>query len=292
MDIYALGQLMQWYVTGSTHQGTGRRKLASILPELGYLDGIVDRCLSFDPNDRFQSIADVRAAIKAAKQRAFSDVMEDFAAVCASTVPTGLNAVVHLTSPDQLDRLLNNLSNADRLNEREEIWAIRGHESFPMAIRQTKGVWLLGPYEIRLRDAWVYHDLSEYSDIICIRLEAMPPFGLYEREEGKAPTTEEAGLVDEATYVTRSEHDNGWAEIDGEAVSLAGGRSQLRCRHLTPRSYVLVTRYHCAFQRENENAVEAMMRRMDAGESPDSGELREWIGRMSEHKHRDVEMHL
>ena len=61
MDIYALGQIMQWFVIGDTHSGTGRKTLNTVLNEnLIYgVDQIIDKCLRSDPKERYQSMEEV-----------------------------------------------------------------------------------------------------------------------------------------------------------------------------------------------------------------------------------------
>lgn len=61
MDIYALGQIMQWFVIGDIHSGTGRKTLNTVLNEnLIYgLDQIIDKCLRSDPKERYQSMEEV-----------------------------------------------------------------------------------------------------------------------------------------------------------------------------------------------------------------------------------------
>lgn len=61
MDIYALGQIMQWFVIGDTHSGTGRKTLNTVLNKrLIYgLDQIIDKCLRSDPKERYQSMEEL-----------------------------------------------------------------------------------------------------------------------------------------------------------------------------------------------------------------------------------------
>ena len=61
MDIYALGQIMQWFVIGDIHSGTGRKTLNTVLNEnLIYgLDQIIEKCLRSDPKERYQSMEEV-----------------------------------------------------------------------------------------------------------------------------------------------------------------------------------------------------------------------------------------
>ncbi len=66
MDIYALGQIMQWFVTENTHSGTGRKELHSVTngAMIRYLDIIIDKCIRFDPQERYQSINEIYEDLK------------------------------------------------------------------------------------------------------------------------------------------------------------------------------------------------------------------------------------
>lgn len=61
MDIYAIGQIIQWLVFGKTTKGTHRKKLYEKYdtPRMHFLDDIVDKCLSDDPQKRFQNIGEI-----------------------------------------------------------------------------------------------------------------------------------------------------------------------------------------------------------------------------------------
>lgn len=56
-DIYALGQVLYWFKHGRTYQGTGE-----------ILDDFLNKCLSSDPANRFQSISEIFAFIKSKQQ--------------------------------------------------------------------------------------------------------------------------------------------------------------------------------------------------------------------------------
>lgn len=65
MDIYAIGQIVQWLVFGETHKGTHRKKLIEKFnsKRMQLLDSIVEKCLDNDPNNRYQSIAEIKDEI-------------------------------------------------------------------------------------------------------------------------------------------------------------------------------------------------------------------------------------
>ncbi len=60
-DIYAFGQIIQWLIFGETHKGTNRQKLTKKIntKKIRELDKIVDKCLSNNPLDRYQSFDEI-----------------------------------------------------------------------------------------------------------------------------------------------------------------------------------------------------------------------------------------
>lgn len=61
MDIYAMGQICQWYVFGKTHKGTGRRRFQEIFEgqEAQILDVVINKCIANEPSERYQSINEI-----------------------------------------------------------------------------------------------------------------------------------------------------------------------------------------------------------------------------------------
>jgi serine/threonine-protein kinase len=49
MDIYALGQICQWYVTGKIHRGTDRERITKYMEDADLVDSIIERCLANEP---------------------------------------------------------------------------------------------------------------------------------------------------------------------------------------------------------------------------------------------------
>lgn len=67
MDIYALGQIIQWYITGKVHKGSRRKSIRSYFKpsnEIEVIDKIVDRCLENTPSHRFNSIDAIKKYYK------------------------------------------------------------------------------------------------------------------------------------------------------------------------------------------------------------------------------------
>lgn len=66
MDIYALGQILQWYVTGKTHHGTGRKEINEKFDSkiMSILDTIVEKCIRQEPTQRYQNIEEIYNFLK------------------------------------------------------------------------------------------------------------------------------------------------------------------------------------------------------------------------------------
>ena len=62
MDIYAIGQLFLWFVSGTTCTGAPTFSIPKQYPF--YLQDLILKCIKDDPNARFQSIAEIRSFIK------------------------------------------------------------------------------------------------------------------------------------------------------------------------------------------------------------------------------------
>lgn len=64
-DIYAFGQIIQWLVFGETHKETNHKKLIKKYntKKIKQLDKIVDKCLSNDPKDRYQSFEEMEVTL-------------------------------------------------------------------------------------------------------------------------------------------------------------------------------------------------------------------------------------
>ncbi len=71
MDIYAIGQVLQWFVTDNPHRGTGRINITNIVgfEDLGVYDTIISKCLNQDASKRFQSIQEIRDFIEKGKKK-------------------------------------------------------------------------------------------------------------------------------------------------------------------------------------------------------------------------------
>jgi hypothetical protein len=290
MDIYAVGQLIQWFVTGSIHRGTRRTLISSVIPVSEEYDFILDRCLAHNPTDRFQSISDLRRAVtefhdsqkkEQGLDHAFFDPWDrylyPFADALGSMLPKlDTGGVAFIEDKIRINRFVEKLSEHDF---GYYLWWTDGDGDMHFKFtRLADGVWLMGDgkngEEVRVKSIWVAKSASVYGDVVLLNMEAMPPFGIYEERKidvkeyeklGIVPS-EEAALVDNRYYVTRSEFDNGYAEVAGEIVDLKGHTLAVRTRYLDPYSVFIGTSFHNVLQMNSEDSIRAFMNQHRRGD--------------------------
>lgn len=238
MDIYAVGQLIQWLVTGTVHMGTGRRALRTVDESFAPLDPVVEAMLQYDPAHRPPNVEALVHMINRSmrnaqdrhderEERLVLAALEKFDGALADSFP-GRHGLFREADPIKTERLLQNLASlAGQLNS-FGLWWSRGGSN--LEIKQMRrlddGSWLIGNEECRVREAWVNRlpgDLDR--QYVLLDCEPMPPFGLYEADDFE---TEEAAWFRDR-YITRAEFDDNRAEIDGEVVRL-NDEAELRVR--------------------------------------------------------------
>jgi len=63
-DIYALGLIINEMFTGDVPQGTGFKRISTVVPTFRYLDAVIDSMVQQDPNNRPPSIEQIRKSLR------------------------------------------------------------------------------------------------------------------------------------------------------------------------------------------------------------------------------------
>lgn len=114
MDIYAIGQLVQWMVFGETHKGTHRKKLTEKYntKRMRLLDAIVEKCLDNSPNNRYQSISEIK------KEISQYNAQTKYQKIVAKELECNIN-IEELK--EKLIDVLDNICGTDNVNKKFEI---------------------------------------------------------------------------------------------------------------------------------------------------------------------------
>ena len=275
MDIFSLGQICQWYASGNIHRGTNKEPITNFIPGSEHIDYIINKCLDNNPQNRFQTVEEIREALIEYKTREDDEVnpwpyLREFEDALAATFPRGIGKISYTKDESIIERLLNNLI---QRKFSDELWYIVAEGDFAATFNKlNKSVWMIDHLETKINELWAYFHPSLDSNLILLHLSKMPPFEIYENSD--TYQEQEAALVDDKFYISRTEFDSGYAEVGGEVLKLSEHKVSLRSRYLTDKYMILTTRYNCAFQRESRDAVEAFLEALDQGKTLINSTLR------------------
>ena len=241
MDVYALGQLIHWLVTGNAHAGTGRRRLATVDPSFARLDPVVDLMLREDPRKRPQTTEELRVLLDRFRRPSpawegdrVRDALVAFEGALAESLP-GKRGLIRVTDPARIDRLLNKLTALTGPRKAYGLWWNQGTSNLQVdhMRKLDDGTWLIGRDERRVDDAWVHIGPGHGSrkalsaQYVLLNCAPMPSFGLSE----PSSVREEAAWFRDR-YISRAEYDDGAAEIDDDVIVL-DGTAEPRTRNRT-----------------------------------------------------------
>lgn len=251
-DIYSLGQVMQWYLTGTTVRGQGRTSFAqsSSQHELSILDGFANKALRDKPAERFQSLEEVAAFVtkKRTPERDPWVKIDAFDKVIRQSFPT-IRKTLAITSQNEIYAFLTSFQkNCDP----KEFWymmADGGDGHFASLKHLSEKLWLLnGMTEMSVSKLLVHrHDSYPYKDFFILLFGPDKRFA-YSTSEGKRvrrkPSTgwnqDLATLVDDKFYIDSADVSNGFYRFNNETLPVTRERFKDRHRYLVPYGLMVV----------------------------------------------------
>lgn len=279
MDIWAFGQILQWFVTGKTHNGINRNSISNFYQSTfaNTIDQIIDRCLEHNPKRRFSSIFEIENFIEDTKFIPYYDYdsyVSLFHFGLNHTFPKGINKINHSDSKEKINSLFDEISQIRKF--KDPVWKVEGSGAInlnsnqlqyeledgkwnELDLRNENGIWLLNDFEIQFQEIWCYFNNSAYNDFLILHAAGLPRFGVYpniEAQEEKEPVEskylsyldfEYAGFVDDRYYITTEEVDSGFAEIEGEVIRLSEHKLSLRRRCLKDFYVLIGSKHHTYF---------------------------------------------
>lgn len=288
MDIYALGQVLQWYVTGSTHRGTGRKSITTEFPELTIHDRIIDRCLEQNPNKRFQSIKEINEYLESGKNKDIFNYLYLFNKICRMSFPRNDYNTLHCDDKNKIDRLLANFKEVKKDFD-NTLWWVDGNGSFDQFDFDQKGngIWKLEDSEYDITNVWVHYDASVLNDFVLARYQAGQPF------EFEGTKLFHTVIVDGKYTIPYSEYANGFAELEGNIVDLSTQKVEFIERQEKSGFFIIGTTYTCVIQYQNEEEIRSLFDRLLVeNRLPDIEEIKEFERKTRKTKHEEVRMRL
>lgn len=246
-DIYALGQVMSWYLYDELVRGPGRTRYSGSSRKLQRLDAVLDRCLQNNPKNRFASVQDLVSFAKnwGAPQRDVFQKIHDLDSVIRMSIPK-IKDLYETTSQTEICRFIRNFSSTCQANE---FWFIRS-DGADNALKSLEvledGRCLLDEsYEIKVDKLICYRYPSLWRSFFILLVAVDSPFDLVDfdgrpvtRQVPSNWSTDVAALFD-GKYVDEELLSNGYYEHDGEVHKVDWSNVKQRERMLKPNAFLI-----------------------------------------------------
>ncbi len=293
-DLFALGQVMQWYLTGSTHRGVGRKRLSD--PEspagLRMLDAVVDACLRDEASTRPQSVAAVRDLIAEALRPSRDAVLRGTdldRAICMSYEK--IDRVWYSTRQSDIEEFIANFSRECRSEEFCCVYMNGGNDTNPRLEQLQDRRWLLnGVDEILIENLIAYRDpVRPYRSFFILLAKPDQPFQWVDadgvtvtrqppdKEHGDTATLFDGQYMDSAIQGRR------YFKHQGKAIEVTGERFSLRRRQLKKTAYLIVPNRSAASCMKDMTPIVALLESVSAAGRLDDDALSEYLTATSAH---------
>lgn len=263
MDIYSLGQLIQWSIYGSTHRGTNRKRFSECKLEnldknyLSALDFVVDKAIRQDSEERFNSVEDMRdCLLEQIEQKKEIDPFEEMILLqemITDIYPEDFDTVTCISDEEQIGSILKNIK-CDVFGY-NSFWFTYGNGNNNITRFEYLGNrWvLINTQELFVKNVWLSLNSSLYNDLIILEvednLESIEPF-VYEDKDFFA-----GYLINNEYMIPESETTSGRFRHNGEVIKLADVNKDFRERYNDKRYFFLGTVWTNALQQESDITI-------------------------------------
>lgn len=191
----------------------------------------------------------------------------------------GVRGVQWFDEPELVrTRLLRLLEPPLEYSDAQPVWWFRGPSNLP--IRSFEHVrdrlYQMDESELLIRRIAAVKPGPYYCDFVYVELDPMEPIGIYSQTADRIAEEssgeghfgyywEEYGLVDGKHVITRSQYDDGAAEIEGKLEDVRG-RTQLRVRYVTPYNFIIAASQSSINNSDFDEFLKDAMSRMLHGE--------------------------
>ena len=247
-DLFAFGQVMNWYLFNGYIRGDGKEIYNGDNFELKTLDRIIEKCVQNNPSNRFSSVDDIKDFYdkQINTQRDIWERFDDFDLAVRSSLPA-MKTFYETSNKIEINRFLTSFSEKCHLDEFWYITDEAGDNSLNNFKEIDNDRWLLGrDYELKIEKLLVYRNDSLHKSLFILFTEKDSPFDHFdcnglkiEREVNKEWEIDAADLYD-SIYHAPNHFDSGFYEKDGEVYPINRDLLTQRIRYLRPASFMIV----------------------------------------------------
>lgn len=248
-DLYAVGQVINWYLFGSYIRGDGKILYDGANGGLKILDKIIKKSVQNSPEKRFVSVDEIRDFVndsKAAKRDVFQRLY-DFDEVVRSSIPKMKDEFYETIDQVEIKRFLENFSKKCHLDEFWYITDSAGDNSLNGFEKINENRWLMAnSYELKIEKLILYKNSGLHKSLFIIFTEQDNPFEVIDisgrRIERSIPAswTSDAASFYNGSHYEYNYFDNGYIENNGVVEKINYKDVVHRERILRPSSFMIV----------------------------------------------------
>ncbi|MGR5359433.1 serine/threonine protein kinase [Vibrio mediterranei] len=302
-DIYSLGQVLYWYLTGNTIRGLNMAPISSSgsPEELKYLEKIIRKCLANEPSQRFQTIAEISEYLKELKKPKRHDywpALHSFDDSIRRSVPK-IRGYLETSDLRIINRFFKNFQedcNAD------DFWymSVEGGDNTFTGIEHISDSNYLfcRSTEVNLSKLLIYRDSHyPYKNFFILLLNPSSPFeivdeqgNLIEREIDSESKRDYATLWN-GRYIDVHETDNGYYEFQDEILEVNRDSFKDRIRHIEKYAYIVVPKGTATACMMDRTPTERFLERVVKAETIEDHSLRAYMSETRSHHSPEITMY-
>jgi serine/threonine-protein kinase len=282
MDIYALGQVLQWYATGCTHKGTQRQRLTSVFSRLEVYDAIIEKCLANDPKKRFQNVSEIRDFISSCIKKQYYEYLDDFNLILRQNYPSTESGVIISSDKSRIDKLFSSFKEKENSFDSKLVYH-NGKEvnAVPFRLRNIElGIWRFGTKEYSIKDICLYYDSSHFNDFLMVHYDKSVPFNVNGKE------VYQTVIVNNIHHISLTEESCGFAEIDGVILDLSQQDVEIIERQEEEGYFFIATQFHCVCHRDSDSIIVNLIKEIqDNNEQMNANRILDFQSEIRMNKH-------
>lgn len=302
-DIYSLGQVLYWYLTGNTIRGLDMPPISnSNSPdELKRLELIIKKCLINEPSKRFQSVSEISEYLKELenpKRHDYWPALHSFDDSIRRSMPK-IRGYLETSDAKIINRFFNNFQESCNADDFWYMSMEGGDNTFTGIKHISDSSYLFcGLTEVNLSKLLVYRDSHyPYKNFFILLLEPSSPFELVddkgnavEREVGSGSKVDYATLWN-GRYIDSLETDSGYYEFQGDVLEVNRESFEDRIRHIEKYAYIVVPKGTATACMMDRTPTERFLERVVQAGTVEEDSLKTYMNETRAHHSSEITMY-
>lgn len=288
-DIYALFQLIYWFVFEEVNRGTGGKHLYDQFsdPDAIYLDSLLYKGISNSPLDRFQNVQEIKEEFDkmrfTPKEINPFDDMHVLSSIARSTVPEFFNNAAYIDNQHEIKSLIEKINSA-KTNRPFEFNTGTSNNTIDQFIQLDNGNYLLNFHELYINRIWGCIGNESYNDIVLLETSTPKPYIINEQEEYAV------AVINSSEILPIRDIESGYVRYKDKVQPIH--ELQIQERYIYPDStekyFVIGAFAHCTIIQKNDGILDVLQEKL----SLTRDDILSYRSNITKNKSRELYMYL